>query len=290
MAEEYFQLNHTGQQIDDAVNEINNLKSRVETNTANIQTNTTDIDTLERNIDSKNAQINTNTDNIKDCFKRINTIESATINNLQTQINDHNTDISGLRTSLNNKVEAKDYKTAIDNLKAKDDQLQRNIDRVAQDQTTQLGLVKDRVRSNEENIVALSGRIDNMNESVGNIEGLTQSISSLSQTYNEFIAGDFANTKKTANDALAAVGQLQATHQTDIEGIQAILSKIPNTYETQENFTSFVTNTFNPLSEEIYGESGINSQITNFQTQISGLQKQIDNLQKQINELKGSTT
>lgn len=290
MAEEYFQLNHTGQQIDDAISEINNLKSRVETNTTNIQTNTTDIDTLERNIDSKNAQINTNTDNIKDCFKRINTIESVTINNLQTQINDHNTDISGLRTSLNNKVEAKDYKTAIDNLKAKDDQLQRNIDRVAQDQTTQLGLVKDRVRSNEENIVALSGRIDNMNESVGNIEGLTQSISSLSQTYNEFIAGDFANTKKTANDALAAVGQLQATHQTDIEGIQAILSKIPNTYETQENFTSFVTNTFNPLSEEIYGESGINSQITNFQTQISGLQKQIDNLQKQINELKGSTT
>ena len=62
------------------------------------------------------------------------------------------------------------------------------------------------MRSNEENIAALSGRVDNMNESVGNIEGLTQSISSLSQTYNEFVAGDFANTKKTANDALTAVG------------------------------------------------------------------------------------
>lgn len=289
MAEEYFQLNHTGQQIDDAISEINNLKSHIKANADNIQTNTTDIDTLERNIDSKDKQISTNTDKINGCLTKINAIESAAIPKLQNQINDHNIDISGLKISLNNKVEAKDYKTAIDNLKAKDDQLQRNIDRVAQDQTTQLGLVKDRVRSNEENIVALSGRIDNMNESVGNIEGLTQSISSLSQTYNEFIAGDFAKTKKTANDALAAVGQLQTTYQADIEGIQATLSKIPNTYETQENFTSFVTNTFNPLSEEIHGESGINSQITNLQTQISKLQGQVASLQKQIDELKSST-
>ena len=125
-----------------------------------------------------------------------------------------------------------------------------------------------------------------MNESVGNIEGLTQSISSLSQTYNEFIAGDFANTKKTANDALTAVGQLQATHQTDIEGIQATLNDIPNTYETQENFTSFVNDTFNPLSEDIHGDSGI---IANLNNQITELQKQITNLQRQIDELKNST-
>ena len=286
MEEEYYQLNHTGQQIDDAVSEIDDLKNHIKTNTANIQTNTTDIDTLKRSVSNKDSQITSNTDNIKDCFKRINTIESTTVNNLQAQINNNSTDISGLRNLLNKKVGTETYDKAVKDLKSKDNQLQLNIEAVAQDQTTQLGLVKDRVRSNEENIAALSGRVDNMNESVGNIEGLTQSISSLSQTYNEFIAGDFANTKKTANDALTAVGQLQATHQTDIEGIQATLNDIPNTYETQENFTSFVNDTFNPLSEDIHGDSGI---IANLNNQITELQKQITNLQRQIDELKNST-
>lgn len=290
MAEEYYQLNHTGQQIDDAISKINDLKSRVETNTASIQTNTTEIDTLKRNVSSKDSQILTNTVDIKDCFKKINTIESSTINSLQAQINSNSTDIGGVRELLNKRVETETYDKAVKDLKSKDSQLQNNIEAVAQDQTTQLGLVKDRVRSNEENIAALSGRIDNMNESVGNIEGLTQSISSLSQTYNEFVAGDFANTKKTANDALTTVGQLQTTHQTDIEGIQKTLNDIPNTYETQENFTSFVTNTFNPLSEEIYGKNGVNSQIASLQTQISELQNQIVNLQTQIDKLKGSIT
>lgn len=286
MEEEYYQLSHTGQQIDDAVSEIDDLKNHIETNTANIQTNTTDIDTLKRSVSNKDSQITSNTDNIKDCFKRINTIESTTVNSLQAQINNNSTDISGLRDLLNKKVGTETYDKAVKDLKSKDNQLQLNIEAVAQDQTTQLGLVKDRVRSNEENIAALSGRVDNMNESVGNIEGLTQSISSLSQTYNEFVAGDFANTKKTANDALTAVGQLQATHQTDIEGIQATLNDIPNTYETQENFTSFVNDTFNPLSEDIHGDSGI---IANLNSQIAELQKQITNLQRQIDELKNST-
>lgn len=286
MEEEYYQLSHTGQQIDDAVSEIDDLKNHIETNTANIQTNTTDIDTLKRSVSNKDSQITSNTDNIKDCFKRINTIESTTVNSLQAQINNNSTDISGLRDLLNKKVGTETYDKAVKDLKSKDNQLQLNIEAVAQDQTTQLGLVKDRVRSNEENIAALSGRVDNMNESVGNIEGLTQSISSLSQTYNEFIAGDFANTKKTANDALTTVGQLQATHQTDIEGIQATLNDIPNTYETQENFTSFVNDTFNPLSEDIHGDSGI---IANLNNQITELQKQITNLQRQIDELKNST-
>ena len=287
MEEEYYQLSHTGQQIDDAVSEIDDLKNHIETNTANIQTNTTDIDTLKRSVSNKDSQITSNTDNIKDCFKRINTIESTTVNSLQAQINNNRTDISGLRDLLNKKVGTETYDKAVKDLKSKDNQLQLNIEAVAQDQTTQLGLVKDRVRSNEENIAALSGRVDNMNESVGNIEGLTQSISSLSQTYNEFIAGDFANTKKTADDALTAVGQLQATHQTDIEGIQATLNDIPNTYETQENFTSFVNDTFNPLSEDIHGDSGI---IANLNNQITELQKQITNLQRQIDELKNSTS
>lgn len=290
MAEEYYQLNHTGEQIDDAVSKIDDLKNHIEANTANIQTNITDINTLKKSVSNKDSQITSNTDKIKDCFKRINTIESTTVNSLQAQINNNSTDISGLRDLLNKKVGTETYDKTIKDLKSKDNQLQLNIEAVAQDQTTQLGLVKDRVRSNEENIAALSGRVDNMNESVGNIEGLTQSISSLSQTYNEFVAGDFADTKKTANDALATVGQLQATHQTDIEGIQATLNDIPNTYETQENFTSFVTNTFNPLSEKIYGENGVNSQITSLQTQISELQKQIAGLQAQIDDLKNSTT
>lgn len=286
MEEEYYQLSHTGKEIDNAVSEINDLKNHIETNTANIQTNTTDIDTLKRSVSNKDSQITSNTDNIKDCFKRINTIESTTVNSLQAQINNNNTDISGLRDLLNKKVGTETYDKAVEDLKSKDNQLQFNIEAVAQDQTTQLGLVKDQVRSNEENIAALSGRVDNMNESVGNIEGLAQSISSLSQTYNEFIAGDFANTKKTANDALTAVGQLQATHQTDIEGIQVTLNDIPNTYETQENFTSFVNDTFNPLSEDIHGDSGI---IANLNNQITELQKQITNLQRQIDELKSST-
>ena len=286
MEEEYYQLSHTGEQIDNAVSEINDLKNHIETNTANIQTNTTDIDTLKRSVSNKDSQITSNTDNIKDCFKRINTIESTTVNSLQAQINNNSTDISGLRDLLNKKVGTETYDKAVKDLKSKDNQLQLNIEAVAQDQTTQLGLVKDRVRSNEENITALSGRVDNMNESVGNIEGLTQSISSLSQTYNEFVAGDFANTKKTANDALIVVGQLQATHQADIEGIQTTLNEIPNTYETQENFTSFVNDTFNPLSEDIHGDSGI---IANLNNQITELQKQITNLQRQIDELKNST-
>ena len=286
MEEEYYQLSHTGKEIDNAVSVIDDLKNHIETNTAIIQTNTTDIDTLKRSVSNKDSQITSNTDNIKDCFKRINAIESTTVNSLQAQINNNSTDISGLRDLLNKKVGTETYDKAVKDLKSKDNQLQLNIEAVAQDQTTQLGLVKDRVRSNEENIVALSGRVDNMNESVGNIEGLTQSISSLSQTYNEFVAGDFANTKKTANDALTAVGQLQATHQTDIEGIQAILNDIPNTYETQENFTSFVNDTFNPLSEDIHGDSGI---IANLNNQITELQKQITNLQRQIDELKNST-
>ena len=286
MEEEYYQLSHTGEQIDNAVSVIDDLKNHIETNTANIQTNTTDIDTLKRSVSSKDSQILTNTDNIKDCFKRINTIESTTVNSLQAQINNNSTDISGLRDLLNKKVGTETYNKAVKDLKSKDNQLQLNIEAVAQDQTTQLGLVKDRVRSNEENIAALSGRVDNMNESVGNIEGLTQSISSLSQTYNEFVAGDFANTKKTANDALTAVGQLQATHQADIEGIQTTLNEIPNIYETQENFTSFVNDTFNPLSEDIHGDSGI---IANLNNQITELQKQITNLQRQIDELKNST-
>lgn len=289
MEEEYYQLSHTGKEIDNAISEIDDLKNHIETNTANIQTNTTDINTLKKSVSNKDSQITSNTDKIKDCFKRINTIESTTVNSLQAQINNNSTDISGLRDLLNKKVGTETYDKTIKDLKSKDNQLQLNIEAVAQDQTTQLGLVKDRVRSNEENIAALSGRVDNMNESVGNIEGLTQSISSLSQTYNEFVAGDFADTKKTANDALATVGQLQATHQTDIEGIQATLNGIPNTYETQENFTSFVTNTFNPLSEEIYGENGVNSQIASLQTQVSELQKQIADLQKQIDDLKSST-
>ena len=286
MEEEYYQLSHTGEQIDNAVSVIDDLKNHIETNTANIQTNTTDIDTLKRSVSNKDSQITSNTDNINDCFKRINTIESTTVNSLQAQINNNSTDISGLRDLLNKKVGTETYDKAVKDLKSKDNQLQLNIEAVAQDQTTQLGLVKDRVRSNEENIAALSGRVDNMNESVGNIEGLTQSISSLSQTYNEFVAGDFANTKKTANDALTAVGQLQATHQADIEGIQTTLNEIPNTYETQENFTSFVNDTFNPLSEDIHGDSGI---ITNLNNQITELQKQITNLQRQIDELKNST-
>lgn len=286
MEEEYYQLSHTGKEIDNAISKIDDLKNHIETNTANIQTNTTDIDTLKRSVSNKDSQIASNTDNIKDCLKRINTIESITVNSLQAQINNNNTDISGLRDLLNKKVGTETYDKAVKDLKSKDNQLQLNIEAVAQDQTTQLGLVKDRVRSNEENIAALSGRVDNMNESVGNIEGLTQSISSLSQTYNEFVAGDFANTKKTANDALTAVGQLQATHQTDIEGIQATLNDIPNTYETQENFTSFVNDTFNPLSEDIHGDSGI---IANLNNQITELQKQITNLQRQIDELKNST-
>lgn len=285
MAEEYYQLNHTGEQIDDAVSKIDDLKNHIETNTANIQTNTTDIDTLKRSVSNKDSQITSNTDNIKDCFKRINTIESTTVNSLQAQINNNSIDISGLRDLLNKKVGTETYDKAVKDLKSKDDQLQLNIEAVAKDQTNQLNLINN----NGRNIAALSGRVDNMNESVGNIEGLTQSISSLSQTYNEFVAGDFADTKKTANDALAAVGQLQATHQTDIEEIQATLNDIPNTYETQENFTSFVTNTFNPLSEKIYGENGVNSQITSLQTQISELQKQIAGLQAQIDDLKGST-
>lgn len=290
MEEEYYQLSHTGKEIDNAISEIDDLKNHIETNTANIQTNTTDINTLKKSVSNKDSQITSNTDKIKDCFKRINTIESTTVNSLQAQINNNSTDISGLRDLLNKKVGTETYDKTIKDLKSKDNQLQLNIEAVAQDQTTQLGLVKDRVRSNEENIAALSGRVDNMNESVGNIEGLTQSISSLSQTYNEFVAGDFADTKKTANDALATVGQLQATHQTDIEGIQATLNGIPNTYETQENFTSFVTNTFNPLSEEIYGENGVNSQIASLQTQVSEFQKQIASLQAQIDDLKNSTT
>lgn len=285
MAEEYYQLNHTGKQIDDAVSEINNLKNHVETNTANIQTNVTNIDTLKKNVSNKDSQITSNTDNIKDCFKRINTIESTTVNSLQAQINNNSTDISGLRDLLNKKVGTETYDKAVKDLKSKDDQLQFNIDAVAKDQTNQLNLIN----SNGRNIASLSERVDTINESVGNIEGLSESISNLSQTYNEFITGDFTNTKKTANDALTTVGQLQATHQADIEGIQTTLNEIPNTYETQENFTSFVTNTFNPLSEEIYGENGVNSQIASLQTQISEFQKQIASLQKQIDDLKGST-
>ncbi len=282
MEEEYYQLSHTGKEIDNAVSEIDDLKNHIETNTANIQTNTTDIDTLKRSVSNKDSQITSNTDNIKDCFKRINTIESATVNNLQAQINNNGTDISGLRDLLNKKVGTETYDKAVKDLKSKDDQLQLNIDAVAKDQTNQLNLIN----SNGRNIASLSERVDTINESVGNIEGLSESISNLSQTYNEFITGDFTNTKKTANDALTTVGQLQATHQADIEGIQTTLNEIPNTYETQENFTSFVNDTFNPLSEDIHGDSGI---IANLNNQITELQKQIANLQKQIDDLKSST-
>lgn len=282
MEEEYYQLSHTGQQIDDAVSEIDDLKNHIETNTANIQTNTTDIDTLKRSVSNKDSQITSNTDNIKDCFKRINTIESTTVNSLQAQINNNSTDISGLRDLLNKKVGTETYDKAVKDLKSKDNQLQLNIDVVAKDQTNQLNLIN----SNGRNIASLSERVDTINESVGNIEGLSESISNLSQTYNEFITGDFTNTKKTANDALTTVGQLQATHQADIEGIQTTLNEIPNTYETQENFTSFVNDTFNPLSEDIHGDSGI---IANLNNQITELQKQITNLQRQIDELKNST-
>lgn len=282
MEEEYYQLSHTGKEIDNAVSEIDDLKNHIETNTANIQTNTTDIDTLKRSVSNKDSQITSNTDNIKDCFKRINTIESATVNNLQAQINNNGTDISGLRDLLNKKVGTETYDKAVKDLKSKDDQLQLNIDAVAKDQTNQLNLIN----SNGRNIASLSERVDTINESVGNIEGLSESISNLSQTYNEFITGDFTNTKKTANDALTTVGQLQATHQADIEGIQTTLNEIPNTYETQENFTSFVNDTFNSLSEDIHGDSGI---IANLNNQITELQKQIADLQKQIDDLKSST-
>ena len=281
MEEEYYQLSHTGKEIDNAVSEIDDLKNHIETNTANIQTNTTDIDTLKRSVSNKDSQIASNTDNIKDCFKRINTIESTTVNSLQAQINNNSTDISGLRDLLNKKVGTETYDKAVKDLKSKDDQLQLNIEAVAKDQTNQLNLINN----NGRNIASLSERVDTINELVGNIEGLSESISNLSQTYNEFITDDFTNTKKTANDAL----KLQATHQADIEGIQTTLNEIPNTYETQENFTSFVTNTFNPLSEEIYGENGVNSQIASLQTQISELQKQTASLQKQIDDLKDST-
>lgn len=282
MEEEYYQLSHTGKEIDNAISEIDDLKNHIETNTANIQTNTTDINTLKKSVSNKDSQITSNTDKIKDCFKRINTIESTTVNSLQAQINNNSTDISGLRDLLNKKVGTETYDKTIKDLKSKDNQLQLNIEAVVKDQTNQLNLIN----SNGRNIASLSERVDTINESVGNIEGLSESISNLSQTYNEFITGDFTNTKKTANDALTTVGQLQATHQADIEGIQTTLNEIPNTYETQENFTSFVNDTFNSLSEDIHGDSGI---IANLNNQITELQKQIADLQKQIDDLKSST-
>ena len=36
MEEEYYQLSHTGKEIDNAVSEIDDLKNHIETNTANI--------------------------------------------------------------------------------------------------------------------------------------------------------------------------------------------------------------------------------------------------------------
>lgn len=288
MEEEYYQLSHTGKEIDNAVSEIDNLKNHIETNTANIQTNTTDINTLKRSVSNKDSQITSNTDKIKDCFKRIDTIESTTVNSLQAQINNNSTDISGLRDLLDKKVGTETYDKAVKDLKSKDNQLQLNIDAVAKDQTDQLNLVKDRVLSNAGNIKSLSNRVDTINESIGSIEELTQSVSSLSQTYNEFIAGDFASTKKTANDALAtannaltAVGKLQTTHQTDIEKIQKNISDLSNIYVTKTKFDE--------LSAIINGEDGIADSITNLNNQITELQKQITNLQRQIDELKNST-
>lgn len=278
MANEYFQLTHTGEQIDDAINKVKTLENNVSTNSSNIQTNTTTIDTLRKSVDSKNSQIQKNSDDIIECFKRVSAIETTTIGNLEAQIDNQNKDISTIRDQLNNKVEQSAYDATIKLLKEQDEILSNRIDSERENQDTVVGLIRERVGNNETNINSLSTRIDNINDSVGNIEGLTQSIGSLSQTYNEFIAGDFADTQTTANNALSIATNLQTTHQTDIENLQTQFDNIPNIYQTQENFESFLNGSFEPLSEEIYKENGILDEIAALKEQINNLQKQIDEL------------
>lgn len=290
MAEEYYQLSHTGEQIDNAIKKLDDLDNVINKNN-DIIINTiynNKIQPLETRMDNFETKIKTDTVSISKYNKDITAINGR-INVLGQENNDRKDDIEQLTTFLSEKVESKDYQKDVSELKRKDqaleNQIENRISELKQNLNNTITGNTTRSVQNETDIKAIKNQIEKM----GNIQELRNSLSSLSQTYNEFIANDFTNTKKTANDALAAVGQLQATHQTDIEGIQATLNDIPNTYETQENFTSFVTNTFNPLSEEIYGENGVNSQIASLQTQISELQKQIANLQKQIDDLKGST-
>lgn len=285
MAEEYYQLNHTGEQIDDAVSKIDDLKNHIETNTANIQTNTTDIDTLKRSVEDKGSQISTNTNNIKNCFGEINDIKDKMIRSLLVQINSNSKKIEVLTGSLGKKVEQSDYESVINGLKSQDNQLQNNIEAAKNSWNTQLNLAKNDIESNSGNIDTLFNRVNNINTSTEtltkNVKDLQNAVDSLSQTYNEFIADDFANTKKTAVNALAAVGQLQTIHQTDIEKIQKNISDLSNTYVTKTKFDE--------LSAIINGKDGIADSITNLDSQIAEFQKQIANLQKQIDDLKGST-
>lgn len=254
MADEYYQLTHTGEQIDDAIKKIDGLENCIEINTKNIKTNTDDITTLKGSVSSKDSQIQANKDNITTCLSRITTIENTTIKSLQSQINAHDENINNLKGVINNKVEQGIYDKAIEDLKSQNSQLQNNITAVRDDQDTKLGLIRDQVESNETNIQLLSNKIDNINTLVGNIEGLQQSVSSISQDYEEFKAGDFASTQTTANNALAATESLN------------------------EEFTSFYNDTFGPLSQEVHGDNGILNEIKTLKSQIAELQRKIDEL------------
>lgn len=282
MTNEYFQLNHTGQQIDDAIDKIDGLEESINTNTKNIGTNTTDITTLKGSISNRDSQIQTNSDNITTCLTRITAIETSTVAGLQSQIKIHSENISDLRGLINNKVEQGIYDKAIEDLKSQDNQLQSNIEATKDSWDIQLNLVKNDIKSNKDNIDILFNRVNDINTSVGNIEGLQQSVNSLSQDFGEFRAGDFTNTQTAVNNALTAIGELRETHSNDIQGIQTTLAEIPNTYKTNEDFASFYNDTFEPLSEEVYKENGILDEIVSLKEQIKSLQQQID-------ELKSST-
>lgn len=262
MADEYYQLTHTGEQIDDAINKIETLDDIIDKNNSTI-TDTiynNKIKPLETTVQDFEGKIKTNTDNIGD-YQRVIAGINAEITTLNNENNEREKEIIGIQGLLGNKVESEDYTADVKGLKDEDNRLNNKIEAVDKDLQLKITPIDNRSATNQNDISELKKQIKEIN-----VNDINNSINSISQDLAIFKA-DTSSTLEELSQKDEGLENTCSSLNGEIEDIQKTLEAVPNTYTTQNEFDSF--------SEGIYGNNGI---IANLQAQITALKKQIDEL------------
>lgn len=231
MAEEYFQLNHTGQQIDDAVNEINNLDNIIKKNNTTVMDAiyNNKIHPLEMTVQGFDDKIEANTVN-KENYNRDMTGISGRITFLEQENDVRKDDINQLIKSLGAKAEKSDISTQIKALEGKDISLENQIEKL-----------NSSVKINNNSIVENRGRLDILEKSDTsiktqiktintNITGLDAKVSSLSSSLNDKISESKAE-EIVKNYTDPQINNLQAqidTLSNQITKLQEQIDKLTN--------------------------------------------------------------
>lgn len=276
-------LKHTGAQIDEAINNVSSLLTRLGTMSEE------DYNTLKATVSSLQTNINNYGTNIKGNSEDITKI-SNTLNNLTdslkgalTRITETENKQESFTTGLSSKVETDAYNAKIKSLDAKDEEQTKTTEALRESFNNGYNDLSSKINTNSASIATNADNLDKLTKVFGGTEEATALVEKISKLNLDTINGLTDNVDEIVNEIRGDNG-IEAQIAT-IRNTYATKEEIPTDYATTEQLENYMLATeieslTNSLAARI---DTLEEKNTTLENTIADLQKQIDTLKGEIN-------